>query len=333
MFPVQSGVSCMWTNDSKRILMEHFDAIQNSPSYLYHYALPFCPSSSWLYECYIVELSQEVRVVEGLQDEWGMCSRILPLNCKPSTLSYQNNSIAVGSEYEDILILDAITGSQTAIFNGHKGEVTSVAFSSDGALLVSGSSDRTIRLWDIQTGGIVKTLHGRTSWIYSVSISADNTTIASVSQGREFYLWNIQTGACYKTIQQESHIYHVTFSPKDPQILMSVSTQTVQQWNIDGHKVGPACHDFCLFPSSFTAKSQTPARASVTWTFTLPFPFFSSNIPRTYLILSYLILSPFYHHSKTKAKHVSFESSMEAVYKSQETPLKNFLLQASSISG
>jgi len=230
----------MWTNDSKRILMEHFDAIQNSPSYLYHYALPFCPSSSWLYECYIVELLQEVRVVEGLQEEWGMCSCILPLNCKPSTLSYQNNSIAVGSEYEDILILDAITGSQTAILNGHKGEVTSVAFSPDGALLVSGSSDRTIKLWDIQTGGIVKTFCGHTGWIYSVSISADNTTIASVSEGGKLYFWNIQTGACYKTIQQQGDIYHVTFSPKDPQILMSVSTQTVQQWNIDGHKVGPA---------------------------------------------------------------------------------------------
>jgi len=51
------------------------------------------------------------------------------------------------------------------------------------------------------------------------------------------------------------------------------------------------CHDFRLFPSSYTAKSQTPARASVTWTFTLSFPFSSSNISRTYLILSYLISS------------------------------------------
>jgi len=65
----------------------------------------------------------------------------------------------------------------------------------------------------------------------------------------------------------------------------------------------------------------------------LSFPFSSSNISRTYLILSFLILSFSYHHSKTKAKHVSFEPSIEAVYKSQETPLKNFLLQASSISG
>ena len=163
----------MWTNDSKRILLEHFDIIHNSPSHLYHSALPFSPSTSWLHECYSLELSQEAKVVKGLLAEWGMCSRTVLSNNSPYTLSYWNNTIAVGSTHRDILILDAITGSQTAVLTGHTDEVRALIFSSDGTSLVSGSCDKTIKLWDVQTGGVVKTFCGHTHWVYSVSISAD----------------------------------------------------------------------------------------------------------------------------------------------------------------
>jgi len=234
----------MWTNDSKRILLEHFDEIHNSPCYLYHYALPFCPSSSWLHEYYTAELSQGVRVVKSLSEGWGMCARTVPLDSILCALSFWNNTIAVGSTHKDILILDAITGSQTAVLYGHTAGVISLAFLPDGTSLVSGSYDGTAKLWDIQTGGVVKTFSHEGS-VCSVSISADNTTIASGSNGSgaevgTIYLWNIQTGACHKTIQQEGRIHHAIFSPKDPQTLISVSGGIVQQWNIGGHKVGPA---------------------------------------------------------------------------------------------
>jgi len=237
MFPVQTGVSCMWTNDSKRLLLEHFDIIHDSPSQLYHSALPFCPSSSWLHECYSQELSQEAKVVKGLSAEWGMCSRTALLNDHLYSLSYWNDSIAVGTFNGDILILDAITGSQTAVLPGHTGGVTSVTFSSDGTLLVSGSRDNTVKLWDVQTGGVIKTFHDHIGEVWSVSISADHTTIAS--GGGAVCLWDIETGECHQIIEQQHQVQCVRFSPTNPQCLISVSGETVQQWDIDGHKVGP----------------------------------------------------------------------------------------------
>jgi len=89
---------------------------------------------------------------------------------------------------------------------------------------------------------------------------------------------------------------------------------------------------FAFLPRLLRLSRRRPHVPQVTWTFALflSLLFFEHFKDLSYLILSYLFS---YHHSKTKAKHVSFEPSMEAVYKSQETPLKNFLLQASSISG
>jgi len=69
---IQTGVPCKWTNDSQRFLLEHFDKIHGSSSQIYHSALPFAPSSSWLCKHYSTELSKEIKVVKGLPVGWRM---------------------------------------------------------------------------------------------------------------------------------------------------------------------------------------------------------------------------------------------------------------------
>ncbi|MGC2221365.1 MAG: hypothetical protein WA624_02820 [Methylocella sp.] len=52
---------------------------------------------------------------------------------------------------------DAATGKEIRAFKGHEGKVLSVAFSPDGARVLTGSVDNTARLWDtsaIPEGGI-----------------------------------------------------------------------------------------------------------------------------------------------------------------------------------
>ena len=43
-------------------------------------------------------------------------------------------------------------GGQICLLTGHEGKVTSVAFSSDGKRVVSGSEDTLVKLWDAATG-------------------------------------------------------------------------------------------------------------------------------------------------------------------------------------
>ena len=235
---VKVGVPCKFTNDAKRLLLEHFDAIHSSPSQIYHVALPFTPSSSWLYKCYSAELSLGVRVVKGLSAEWGACSRTVSQNSPIRTLSYWNNTIAIGSG-RMIIIFDATTGSQTAALSGHVGSVRSVVYSLDGRSIVSGSDDTTVKLWDVQTGGVVKSFHGHTFWVETVSISADNTRIASGSHDNTICLWNVSTGEHICTIEKQKIVSYVYFSPINPQHIISISDKKVQQWDINGHQLSP----------------------------------------------------------------------------------------------
>ena len=236
---IQAGTSCKWTNDAQRLLLEHFDTIYSSPSHIYHSALPLSPSSSWLHKQYPTELLKVVRVVKGLPAKWGKCSRTIFLDTRIIALSYWNNIIAVGSIWEVITIFDAITGNQITTFSGHRGAaVTALTFSLDGKSLVSGSNDRTVKLWDMQTGGIVRTF-GHTAGVLSVSISPDFTTIASGSNNGLICLWDSQTGECHCVIRQQSLVQYISFSPTDPQHLLSICNDSVWQWDINGHQKGP----------------------------------------------------------------------------------------------
>ena len=241
---VQAGSLCKWVNDSQRLVLEHFDALYNSPSQIYHSALPFCPSSSWLHKYYTAEFLQVVKVVKGLSAGWGTCCRTVTLYHSPLTLTCWKDTIAVGLESGDIITLDGITGIQTGLLSGHTKHVRSLVFSPDGMFLVSGSHDETIKLWDVQTGGVVRTFHGHTDWVVSVSISPDCATIASGSIDKTICLWHVQAGDCFCVIDGfNGHVNSVSFSPTDPHLLMSASgDNTVQQWGIDGCQIGPTYH-------------------------------------------------------------------------------------------
>ncbi|KAF9786778.1 WD40-repeat-containing domain protein [Thelephora terrestris] len=235
---MQTGDSCQWTNDSQRLILSNFESIRDSPTNLYHYVFPFCPSSSWLHKLYPADSLRVVKVIRGRPNKWGTCTREVPFDRDPEALAHRKDIIAVGLVSGKIVILDAITGSSGAVLSGHSESVTSLAFSIDGTLLVSGSLDGTIKLWDIQTGGVVKTIYALAS---SVSISPDATTISSGSTC-SISLWDVKTGERRHIIDTATAADGVTclnFPSATLGRLVSVSGGLVQQWDVSGNSTGP----------------------------------------------------------------------------------------------
>jgi predicted NACHT family NTPase len=86
----------------------------------------------------------------------------------------------------------------------HTSSVTSIAFSPDGDILASGSSDATIKLWDVASGQLQATLEGHTSAVESVAFSPDGQTLASHqafnSANTTIKLWDVVTGQLQTTL-------------------------------------------------------------------------------------------------------------------------------------
>ena len=228
-------------DDSQRLILEYFDVIHDCPSELYHYAVPFSPSSSWLHECYSSEILQGVRVVRGLQAEWGTCSRTISLERDPVALACWKDLIAT-TQGTRIIVLDAVTGVSISVLSGHTDLVECLAFSLNGICLVSGGWGNIVNLWDMQTGGIVNTFYSNTTGARCASISPDLATIASGSSGRT-NLWDTQTGECCHVIDGYGWIFNsISFSPVDSQLLISASNDgAIKQWDTSGNQTGPTC--------------------------------------------------------------------------------------------
>ncbi|KIK64685.1 hypothetical protein GYMLUDRAFT_160895 [Collybiopsis luxurians FD-317 M1] len=110
------------------------------------------------------------------------------------------------------------------------GEVHSVAYSSDGTRIVSGSSDRTVRIWDATTGTqIDDPLHGHHGSVYSVAFSPDGTRIVSGT----VRIWDATTGTQIgdPLHGHDDSVRSVAYSPDGTRIVSGSLDDTVRIWD------------------------------------------------------------------------------------------------------
>ena len=143
--------------------------------------------------------------LEGREDDlWGAA---LPTSGPPApmvsaapfyravTYSPDGKLLAAGGNGA-IQLWDVESGLMLRVFQGHEGEITSVAFSPDGKTLASGSFDNTVRLWDALNGSERRVLKGHSQSVWSVAFSPDGKTLASGSEDNTVRLWDAESGGC-----------------------------------------------------------------------------------------------------------------------------------------
>ncbi|KEP49401.1 tyrosine kinase family catalytic domain protein [Rhizoctonia solani 123E] len=130
------------------------------------------------------------------------------------------------------------TSSNGVRFEGHSHGVSSVSYSSNGDLIVSGSRDQTLRLWDTNSGQQVnEPLRGHVGDVSSVAFSPGGKSIASGSKDNSVRLWGVRdtlkSGAFTGHYGQ---VHSVGFSPDGAYIASGSDDTTIRVWDAERGK-------------------------------------------------------------------------------------------------
>ncbi|RMH70837.1 MAG: CHAT domain-containing protein [Cyanobacteria bacterium J007] len=182
------------------------------------------------------------------------------------------------------------TGKNVYDLKGHGWEVTSVAFSKDGKLVVSGGADGAIMLWNWRAERRLRTLNrpddffgSLSSWfdrsigiIWAIALSPNGQMIASGGSQQPIQLWDVQSGKLLRSLtEHEDSVLTVAFSPDGKTLASGGSDCTIRLWKIDtGETIAQFKHlgsvkSLAFSPDGRTLVSGSWDRTVKVWSFSI----------------------------------------------------------------
>ncbi|KAJ7212575.1 hypothetical protein GGX14DRAFT_564331 [Mycena pura] len=147
-------------------------------------------------------------------------------------LRYACRHWAVHLTDKTVRIWDATTGAELVRMVGHTESVNSVAFSPDGARVVSGSGDQSVRIWDAMTSAELGKMEGHTKGVWSVAFSPDGAHIVSGSGDETVCIWDATTGAELRRMEGHTQsVESVAFSLDGAWIVSGSGDKSVHIWD------------------------------------------------------------------------------------------------------
>lgn len=125
---------------------------------------------------------------------------------------------------------------------GHEGEVTALAISPGGRIVVSGSRDKAIRFWSLDTGELLHIFPGRSLWsgdghserISTLAFSADGETLASGSDDGTIKWWDLHRRKLIFTLPSHGWgISTIAFCTSGYILAWGSRDGLIQLWDLD----------------------------------------------------------------------------------------------------
>jgi WD40 repeat protein len=116
----------------------------------------------------------------------------------------------------------------------HRNNISSLAISSDGQFLVSGSYDKKIKIWLLETGQEVRVLEGHTQTVRAIFISYDGKYIFSGSDDKSIRIWDLKTGKTVSILKAHSDSVSSIAATANGRKLVSASNDGILKiWDLN----------------------------------------------------------------------------------------------------
>jgi serine/threonine protein kinase len=130
-------------------------------------------------------------------------------------------------------------------FSGHTRRVEAVAWSSDGAWVLSGSENGELLLWDMQKRVLSHTFPVSPGGVWSVAFSEDSRLAVTGGLRNGIRVWNLQNRLFGRTLVEEppTGVPGVAFAPDGRSVTTCSSPGSLRLWNAETgaliHTYGP----------------------------------------------------------------------------------------------
>lgn len=125
-------------------------------------------------------------------------------------------------------------GKRTVLSGGHETWVRALAFSKDGARVISAGCDGKLTWWDTaaEEPTPLRSIEAHAGWVRSVSLSPDGTLLASGGNDNVVRLWNEADGKLVRELPgHPRHVYDVAFHPDGSCLLSGDLMGGLKQWD------------------------------------------------------------------------------------------------------
>lgn len=151
-----------------------------------------------------------------------------------NAVAFRHDGTAIATALSDstVRVWDLKSDDTLSVLRGHTSEISDVAFSPDGQLIVTaGSRDQTARIWDVATEQTLLVLNGHTSTVFTAVFSPDGKQILTASADRTAQLWDANTGVNLAILRSQGMLLSARFNSDGTRIITSGEDGTVSIWS------------------------------------------------------------------------------------------------------